>query len=130
MRIPRGRSGWTLIELVIMIAVGSILLVSFSRAAQSQVEASIRIRDSFVALHLAKRQMAAMNNLAYASVVNGSTSDADFPNFTIATTQSVILTNAAANVKQVTIAVSTPAHGTLVQLITYRLDVLTYGNGT
>lgn len=125
-------AGWTLIEIILMIAVGSILAIGATRAMQSQMSAVIQFRNYMVALHLAKRQMAILNNTAYASLTTASAADATFTSFTVATTVTTPYTSAApaANVKKVVVEVSTPEDGILVQLNTYRTDVVSFGNGT
>lgn len=125
-------AGWTLIEIILMIAVGSILAIGATRAVQSQMTAVIKFKNYMMALHLAKRQMAILNNTAYASLSTASAADTTFTDFTVSTTVTTPYTNVspAANVKKVVVEVSTPKDGILVQLNTYRTDIVSFGNGT
>lgn len=127
------RRGFTLIELVMMTVIGGILLTLLSLATQTQMRTVIDNRDYLVALNLAKRQMALMNNATYPAVAAeaAQTADAAFPNF-IPTQEVVsVATSGGNSLREIRIrirkgSVSGPV---LVALYTYRSNILTFGNG-
>ena len=131
------RRGLTLLELVITIAIGSILLISFSRTVQALIETQARMRDSFIALNLAKLQLSIDNNAAYPGADSTTTLGADesITEFTIQRIYTKLAGNydpPAANnsIIQVQFNISTPRSGTLISVNTYRTDTVSFGNGT
>ncbi len=127
------KRGFTLIELILMIAVGSILLLGISSAAQLQVKATTDNRDFLIALHLAKRQMAIMNKGAYPAVASEAalTADAAFPDF-IPTREVVSVdTSGSFSLREIRIRIrkGSSSGPVLITLYTYRSDLLTFGNG-
>ena len=119
----------TLIELVMMIAIGAYLFVGMSRGYATLVQRAIDNRNYSVALELGKIQMAIINNATYASLASGSpASDASFPNFTFTQTVSTVVTSAPYTIKKIQLDVKIGAN-TIVSLNTYRSDVITFGNG-
>lgn len=121
------RRGVTLIELVIMIAVASVLFVGLARGYQSLIRRAVDNRNYMIALNLAKKQMAILNNTAYASLANSTTSDASFPGFSIVTT--VTANSPIASMTNVRVDV-TSGGSTYVRLVTYRDAVVTFGTGS
>ena len=129
MKTPLGRHGFSLVEMTLMIAVGAVLITGISRAAQTQIERSVDLRNYAIACHLADRQMAIMYNSAYPE--DGTTtpdSDDDFPDFTLSQAVSTLATSDADTIKSITVTVSIGSHQ-LVQLITYRSNIITFGDG-
>ena len=124
------KRGFSLIELVIMIAVSSALFVGMGRAVQSQIDTATDNRDYLIALHLAKRQMAIMNEAAYPAV--GTTtpaSDADFPSFTFYQVVTSVATSGTNSIRQIQMDVLRGST-VLVRLYTYRSNIITFGNGS
>lgn len=132
--ILKNRRGFTLIEMTMMIAVGGILAMGITRAAQGQIREAMDNKDMQVALNLAKRQMAIMNNGALPAVAAEASlgADATFPQMFL--TQEVTDVTAAVggrSLRQIVLRVRKgSASGTiLIQLYTYRSDLVTFGNG-
>ena len=129
-----GRAGFTLIELVMMTAIGGIILTGMSLATQTQMRTVIDNRNYLIALNLAKQEMAVMNLAAYPAVAAEAalTADPAFPNFTPTQEVVSIATNGGNSIREIRIrirkgSISGPV---LVALYTYRSDILTFGNGT
>ena len=128
------RRGITLIELTMMIAIGAIIFTGISKSAQSLMKGALDNRNYLVALNLAKRQMAIMNNAAYPTVAAEASvgADAAFPDF-IPTQEVVnIVTNGSDTLNEIRVRVhyQTAAGPVLILLRTYRSNVITFGNGT
>ena len=129
-KINLGRAGFSLIELVIMIAVASALLVGMGRAVQSQIKMATDNRDYLIALDLAKQQMAVMNEGAYPAV--GTTTpapDAAFPGFTFSQVVTSVAVSGSKSIRQIQMDVL-KGSTVLVRLYTYRSDLITFGNGS
>jgi prepilin-type N-terminal cleavage/methylation domain-containing protein len=125
----RGERGFTLMEMVILIAVGSVLLVGLSRAIQSQIQAAVEQRNQLVALNLARHQMAVMMNSAYPGTgTTTPSSDGAFPDFAFSQVVTNVVTSGADTVNQIQMDVS--ANGrVLVRLYTYRTNTASFGDG-
>ena len=128
----RKTRGFTLIEMAIMIGVASVLIISITRSMQTTVWRFTRLRSTYIALNLAKKQMAMMNHEALPG--NGTTnpaSDASFPNFTYTQVVATPYTTGApaSNVRKIEMQVSTTTDGQLISLITYRDDIAAFGDG-
>ncbi len=126
--------GFTLVELIIMTAVGGVLLTGLGLSVQNQINASITNRNYLVALQLAKRQMAIVQNAAYPSPMGetAQTVDANFPDF-FPTLQVVTAdTNGPVTLLEIYVRVreGSSSGPLLVELFTYRSNLVTYGNGT
>ena len=130
------KRGVTLVELVIMIAVGSILLMGMSKSSLSFLKRSVDARNMTIALNLAKRQMAIMNNTAYASLPVAAEAalsvDAAFPGFTPTQEVTSVAVSGAESIRRVIVRVrlGSSAGAVLVMLDTYRTSIVTFGNGT
>ena len=128
------RRGFTLIELVMMTAIGGIILTSVSLATQTQIRTAIDNRNYLVALNLAKQEMAVMNLGTYPAVAAEAalTADSAFPDF-IPTQEVVsVATNGGNSIREIRIRIrkGSISGAVLVALYTYRSDILTFGNGT
>lgn len=128
----RNRRGFSLIELVIMIAVSSALFVGMGRAVQSQIKMAGDNRDYLIALNLAKQQMAIMNlNTTLPAV--GTTTPTDvgvaFSGFTFSQVVTSIAVSGSNNLRRIQLDVL-KGSTVLVRLYTYRTDLVTFGNGT
>jgi hypothetical protein len=126
----KNKRGVTLLELTMMIALGSILIIGISRGAQAQIKNTVDMRNYMIALNLAKKQMAIMNNGAYPAVgTTAPAADAAFPNFTYSQVVSSVATSGVYSIRQIQLDV---LNGTrvLVRLYTYRSDLITFGNGS
>ena len=128
----KNRRGFTLIELVIMTAVASALFVGMGRAVQGQIKIATDNRDYMIALNLAKQQMALMNLAAYPAVATTTpASDAAFPGFTFSQAVTSVATDVGSGRSLRQIQFDVLRQGiVLVRLITYRTDVVTFGNGS
>ena len=129
---------FSLIELIVMIAVGSFLVSGLVLFTNQQMKNGVQMRDFLVALDLARLKIAESNNTAYASLPVGTTSLADDPSFSGFDLQRVIsLVNTGApnpvTIRQIDISVDY-AGGTflnpLVKLTTYRQSNTTFGDGS
>jgi type II secretory pathway pseudopilin PulG len=127
------KSGLTLVELVLMIAISSVLLISLSRAVQALIESQVVMRDTYIALNLAKLQMAKMNNAAYpAAGTTNPTSAESFTDFGYTQVVTEIFTSGGNSVREIYLDV-TRAGEVLVRLYTYRTNAVNgttgFGNG-
>ena len=129
----RCRRGFTLIELVMMIGVGAVLFTSISKAVLAMNEMIIENRNYVVALNIAKRQMAVMNNSAYPAVAAEAAlaADANYPQF-IPTQEVSAVAGATDTIRLITVRVrlQSVSGPVLIRLDTYRSNVITFGNGT
>lgn len=129
----RRREGVTLIELIIMIAIAAAMFVGTSRAYQTLVQATTINRDYLIALNLAKRQMAIMNNSAYPAVVAETALAADpaFPDFIVTQQVASVATSGVNSIRLVTVRVrrGSISGAILIRLDTYRNSLVTFGNG-
>ena len=123
-------------EMTLMIAVGSVLLIGITRAARAQLKNAIDQRTYLAAMNLAKQKIAIENNSAYPTA-NGTTTlaaDADFGDFTIQRTYTLVVGTydpPAANnsVVEVRYDISSTPGGTFARFYTYRTDTAAFGNG-
>jgi hypothetical protein len=124
----------TLVELVITIAIAAVIFTGMSGAVQAVIGSSTQNRNYGIALGLAKRQMAVMNNAAYPAVAaeTALSADAAFPDF-IPTQEVVsVATDGSESLREIRVRVR---HGSstgpvLVALYTYRTSIATFGDGT
>ena len=126
--------GFTLIEMTLMIGVGSVLMFGLTFAAHAQLKAVVDNRNMLIALNLAKLQMALINNAAYPAVVSetAQTADTAFPDF-IPTKEVVSVDTSGGNsIREIRIRVryGSSSGPVLVVLYAYRSDIITFGNGT
>ena len=137
--MSQNRRGFTLIELVIMIAIGGILSLGLGKAAGNLIKMELQNRDYLIALNIAKRQMAIMQNAAYPAVAAEAalTADAAFPNYIPTQTVVSIATSVDAggttnSIRQITIRVrlNSLAGAVLIRLDTYRSNIITFGTGS
>ena len=127
----KAKRGFSLIELVIMIAVSSALFVGMGRAVQSQIKMAGDNRDYLIALNLAKQQMAIMNLASLPAVGTTTPSDVGvaFSGFTFTQVVTSIAVSGSFNLRQIQMDVL--KGGTvLVRLYTYRTDLVTFGDGS
>ena len=127
------RRGFTLIEMVLTIALGAVLLTGLGIATQAQMKSAIDNRDFLVALHLAKRQMAIMNLGTYPVVAAEAalSADANFPHFIPTREVTSVDTSGGNSIREIRIRIrkGTSTGPVLVMLITYRSNIVTIGNG-
>ena len=126
--------GMTLIELVMIIAVGSALLVGVIKFTQQQILNGSRMRDYLIAANLAKLKMAVQNNTAYASLPAAGTlpAEASLGGFISQIRYGTIITSGVDNLKPVFIDVDYTGGSfanPVVTLVSYREDHVTFGDG-
>jgi type II secretory pathway pseudopilin PulG len=130
----RKRRGATLVELVIMIAVSSVLMISITRAAMTLSEMVVDNRDRTIALNLARRQLAIMNNGAHPAVQAeaGLAADVNFPSFIPTLTVADVVTSGSLELRLVTIRIrlNSATGPVLIRLDTYRTNLVSFGDGT
>ena len=130
----RGRRGFSLIEMTLMIAIGAALFIGIGPAAQNLTGRAIENRNYLIALNLAKWQMAIMMNSSYPAVAaeTEQTVDPAFPDFI--PTQEIVDadTSDTHSLREVRIRVrrGSSSGPVLVLLHTYRSDIITFGNGS
>ena len=127
------RRGYSLIEIIITIAVAAILFVGLSRAAQNLIKSVIDNRNNTIAFNIAKYQMSVMNNAAYPAVVaeTAQTADPAFPSF-IPTQEVVsVAVSGSYSIRQITVRVrlNSISGAVLIRLDTYRTNLATFGDG-
>lgn len=129
----RNRLGFTLMEMILMIAVGSMLVTSLVTAAQAHYKATIENRNYLIAFNLARNQMAAMYNSGYPSVMSETAQsvDSDFPDFvpTQEVTQEDTAGGHTLNKICIRVRLGSSTGPVLVSLYTFRSDIITYGDG-
>jgi prepilin-type N-terminal cleavage/methylation domain-containing protein len=127
------KRGFTLIEMTLMIAVGSILVTSLVFAAQTHYKATIENRNYLIGFNLARRQMAIMYNTGYPAIMSETAQavDSGFPDFI--PTQEVTLIDSAGGhtLEQICIRVRlrSSTGPVLASLYTFRSDIITFGDG-
>ena len=130
----RGRRGFSLIEMTLMIAIGAALFIGIGPMAQNLAQRAVENRDYLIALNLAKWQMAIMMNSSYPAVAaeTEQTADPAYPDFI--PTQEVVDadTSDTYSLREVRIRVrqGSSSGPVLVLLHTYRSDIITFGNGS
>ena len=131
---PRNDRGFSLMEMTIMIAIGAVLFTSLSRSVMTLSELITDNRNYTIALSLAKRQMAIMNNAAYPAVAAeaAQTAHTDFPSFIPTQTVTSVATSGTNSIRQITIRIrlNSVTGPVLIRLDTYRSNIITFGNGT
>jgi prepilin-type N-terminal cleavage/methylation domain-containing protein len=131
--IIKNNRGYTLIEMIIVIAVGSILMAGLVSAAQIQFKSTVENRNYLVALNLAMRQMAIANSADYPalSIETAQTADSSFPNFIPTQEVTLIDTSGIHSLELICVRVrlGSLSGPVLVALNTYRSDILTLGDG-
>ena len=130
----RKSRGMTLIELVMIIAIGSALVTGIVTFTQQQSVNGTRMRDYLIALNLARIKMAIQNNTAYASLPAAGTlpAEASLTGFISQIRYGTIITSGVYNLKPVFIDtdyVGGSFANPIVTLVTYREDHVTFGDG-
>lgn len=131
----KNKRGFTLLEMAITIGIAAVLFTGMTRAGQNLMKAAIDNRNYVIALNLAKRHMAVMNNEVTVPAVIAETAqaaDGVFPSF-IPTRQVVAVAASGANyIRQITvrIRIGSVTGPVLIRLDTYRSNIITFGNGT
>ncbi len=74
MRMKRSSSGMTLIELIMLIAIGSIIVGGVVMFVRELTVSQTRMRDRLLALDLAQMQMESLMNSPYDSLADGTVS--------------------------------------------------------
>jgi len=121
--------------MVIVIGIGAVIMTGMTRATQSLMEFSVDNRNYLIALNLAKRHMAVMNNEATVPAVvveTAQAADAAFPSF-IPTREVVLVDADGVNyIRQITVRVrlNSVTGPVLIRLDTYRSNLITFGNGS
>lgn len=131
---PRGgRRGFTLVELIITIAIGAVLLTSIGLAAQVHFSTLVQNRDFLVAYNLGRRQMAIMMNEPYPAVMTetAQTADPDFPDFIPTQEVTTVDTSGSDSLRHICVRIR---HGSssgpiLVEVHAYRSNILSFGDG-
>lgn len=125
----------TLIELVLVIAVGSIAVFGIVMFSREQVERGAQARDLVIAANLAELKMAEMNNLPYASLPVGTVTlpvDPSFPGYQMQRIVTNVATSGGVSVRQIDVRVTRTGGSfaqPLARLLTYRQSVTTFGDG-
>ena len=122
--------GFTLLEMTLMIGVGTVLVLGMSTAVQSQLKGAVDMRNYLIALELAKQQMAVMNNASHPGTgTTNPSSDAAFPDFGFTQVVTSVATSGSDNIREVRL--DTTMNGiVLVRLYTYRTSTASFGDGT
>ena len=126
--------GFTLMEITITIAVAAVLFTGVSSAVQALIGAAVQNRDYLIALNLAKRQMAVMNNSSYPAVASETALSADSAFTDFIPTQEVVsvATNGSESIREIRVRVrrGSSSGPVLVLLYTYRSSIVSFGDGT
>lgn len=127
--------GFTLIELIVTIAVGGFLVAGIVLLTRQQVMAGVQSRDHLTAVQLAKRRMAEVSNLPDASLATSTSSpyDSALPGFQCRTTVTNELTSGTVILRQILVEVDRASgsfEAPLASLRTYRVNVVTFGDGS
>ncbi len=126
--------GFTLIEFVMMIVVGSFLVSGIVLFTKQQVISATEMRDFLIASNLSRLKIAQMNNAAYPAVGTTTPSaEASFPGFIFRQVVTSVAASGGSSVRQVQLDVDYTGgsfSNPLVRLITYRQSDTTFGNGT
>ena len=130
----KNQSGFTLIESVMMIAIGSFLVSGIVLFTRQQTLNAMTMRDFLMASNLARLKMAQMNNTAYPAVgTTAPAAEGSFPGFIFQQVVTGVATSGLSSVRQVEIRVDKSGGSftnPLVSLITYRQSDTTFGDGT
>jgi len=131
------RRGFTLIEMVMIIAVGSIVVGGMVLFSAQHARQSVQMRDQVVSIYLAQRYMAESNNVAFAALPPATTNfaaDAAFGGFRARRIVTALATSGTNVLRQVEIQVARTADAAfaapVARLWTYRQSNVTYGTGT
>jgi prepilin-type N-terminal cleavage/methylation domain-containing protein len=134
--------GFTMVELILTVAIGSVLVLGIVLFTRTQFEQSIRSSDLLTAMNLARLKMADLDRQTYASIpASGSTTnygaDAVIPGFIVRLNVTLVETGGAGvalrQLKQLEILVDYAGGDfvpPLARLITYRQSGTSFGNGT
>lgn len=129
----KGDKGFTLIEFVMIIAVGSFLVAGIVLFTRQQIVGGVKMRDFLIASNLAKLKMAQMNNTVYpATGTTTPSAEASFPGFIFRQVVTNVATSGASSVRQIQIDVDYSGGSfanPLVRLMTYRQSNTTFGDG-
>jgi prepilin-type N-terminal cleavage/methylation domain-containing protein len=138
----KGARGFTMVELIMTIAIGSVLVLGIVLFTRTQFEQSVRSSDLLTAMNLARLKMADLDRQAYASIpATGSTTnyaaDPVIPGFIVRLNVTLVESaGAGANLrelKQLELLVDYVGGDfvpPLARLITYRQNGTSFGNGT
>jgi prepilin-type N-terminal cleavage/methylation domain-containing protein len=123
-----GKSGFTLIEMIITIVLVSIVMIPIALIAAEFVRSTVYADSLTMAANLGRQEMAIVNNLSYAdpTLADGydhrTTNYAGYPYDVRRAVNSVIGTND--NLKRVMVDVFPRGSATrLIELVTYVMDV-------
>ncbi len=132
------RRGFSLMELIIMIAVAGALFTGLSRAVNNLIQKAAINREYLIALNIAKLEMAKINIGAFPGVDGAEvalTADPDFPSFIPTRFVTSVATSIgpparAINLITVQVRRNSLTGSVLIRLDTYRTDLVSFGNGT
>src|SRR3990167_3690659 len=129
----RKPNGFTLIEFVMIIAVGSFLVAGIVLFTRQQIVNGVKMRDFLIASNLAELKMAQMNNTAYpATGTTTPSAEASFPGFIFQQVVTSVATSGGSSVRQIQMDVDYSGSSftsPLVRLITYRQSNTPFGDG-
>ena len=128
--------GMTLIELILVIAVGAVLVLGIVLFTRQQTINGVQLRDFTIAYNLGRLKMAQMNLTAYASIPVGTfdyPNEPSFPGYkvrriTSTVTETTIAGKGLVGVRQIDMRVDRSSGNfskPLVKLITYRQSHVT-----
>ena len=126
------KKGFTLLELVIIIAMAGALMTGIATALNTQMHRFMLMRRYYQALNLAKARIATFNNLTIASLPANGTIDYTDPSFSGFTIRQITTTPYSSGswfVRQIRVEVFTTKEGDLVNLYTYRTNAAAIGDG-
>ena len=128
------KRGVTMMELVIMIAIASVLFTGLTRVIQNQIRNSNLNRNYLIALNLAKIEMAKLNIGAFPAVDGAETAltaDAAYPSFIPTRFVTSVAVSGSNNLRLITVRVRllSVTGSVLVRLDTYRTDLVSFGDG-
>ena len=127
------KQGFTLIEFIVIIAVGSFLVVGIVLFTRQQIINTVKMQDFLIASNLARLKMAVMNNTAYPSVgTTAPSTEASFPGFIFRQAVTDVAASGGSSLRQIQIDVDYSGgsfDNPIVRLITYRQSNTTFGDG-
>ena len=123
-----------MMELVMMIAIASVLFTGLTRVIQNQIRNTNLNRNYLIALNLAKREMAKINIGAFPAVDGAETAlaaDPAYPDFIPTRFVTLVANSGANNLHLITVRVRllTVTGTVLIRLDTYRTNIVTFGDG-
>lgn len=123
----------SLIELVLLVGISVVVLSGSIRFTSTAVQRSVQSRDHLIALHLAKVQMAVMNEGAFPAVADTFPTDAAFGGYILRQRVTAVSGVSPNRLRQIEMTVTRTGgsydSGALVKLFTYRQETTTFGNG-